>query len=139
MTVAGGAAALAILLVVLTSLGADGPEKSNAAQIRVGDRLFVQVVDALPKQPIKGVYPVELSGKLPLGFSYGRIQVVGLTPEAAEVRVREHLAMVLKDPVVSLTWYDPIAHGEPALRDRVTKLERELVELREAVEKLRKP
>jgi protein involved in polysaccharide export with SLBB domain len=142
MTFAGGAAVFAILLVVLTSPGADGPEKSDAAQIRAGDRLFVHVFDALPDRPIKGVYPVELSGKVPLG-AYGRVHVAGLTPEGAEVRVRDHLKQIIKNPVVSLTWYDPIAHGEgrgePALRDRITKLEKELIELREAVEKLRKP
>jgi hypothetical protein len=33
MTFAGGAAVFAILLVVLTSPGADGPEKSDAAQM----------------------------------------------------------------------------------------------------------
>jgi protein involved in polysaccharide export with SLBB domain len=139
MIVAGGTAALAIFLIVLTTPGADGPAKSDGAQIRAGDRLFLHVVDALPKQPIKGVYRVELSGKVPLGFVYGRVQVAGLTPEAAEKRVQEQLATLIKNPVVSLAWYDPVAHGEPALRERVSKLESELAELRAAVEKLRKP
>lgn len=96
---------------------------SDSAHIRVGDRLYVHVADTLPNQPIKGVYKVEPSGKVPLG-AYGRVLVAGLTPEAAEARVREHLASIIKNPSVSLTWYDPIAHGEQARTDRVTKQEK---------------
>lgn len=135
--VAGGATVLAVFLVGLTTLGADGPAK-NEAQIRVGDRLFLQVGDVLPNQPIKGVYRVEYSGKLPLGYSYGRVEVAGLTPEAAETRIRDQLKAIVKNPVVSLTWYDPVAHGAPGLTERVTKLEKEVTELRGLVDKLRK-
>ncbi len=156
--VAGAAIAWAALF--LASAGADDSAPDNIARIRAGDRLFLQVNTTLPGNPINGVYRVEPSGKVPLGPGYGRVQVSGLTPEQAEVKVREHLATIIKDPQVSLTWYDPVAHGsrrqgqapadrQPAgaeahrpqagdghvrdLLDRVSKLEREMEKLGEVL------
>jgi protein involved in polysaccharide export with SLBB domain len=120
---------LATLFLALAS--ADDSAKDNIARIRAGDRLYVHATKGLPNSPIaiKGVYKVEPSGKLPLGPGYERVQVTGLTPEEAEVKVRDSLAKFINKPSVSLTWYDPVAHGTLDLLDRVTKLEREVVEL----------
>jgi hypothetical protein len=107
-TIACGTVALAALW--LAPAGADDSAKDNIARIRAGDRLYLEVSDTLPGRPIKGVYQVEPSGKLPLGPGQGRVQVNGLTPEEAEVKVRDHLAKTIKDPAVLLTWHDPVAH-----------------------------
>jgi hypothetical protein len=134
---AGGVAALTVGWLVLSAPGADAPAKSG--QIKAGDRLSIQAANSLPNQPINGIYLVEPSGKVALGPIYGRVSVAGLDPEEAEARVRDHLTKLLKDPVVSITWYDPVIHGggEAALSDRVAKLEREVRELRDTVDKLR--
>jgi len=135
-----GSAALATLLFSLAAPGADEPAKRDTGRIRASDRLYLHVATEQGGEPIKGVYRVEPSGKVPLGF-YGRVQVAGLTPEDAEVKVREHLEKLENGPFrprVSLTWYDPVVHGKPALHDRVARLEKEVGELRDAVEKLRK-
>jgi hypothetical protein len=96
-------------------------------------------VSFLPDQPILGVYRVEASGKIPLGYSYGRVQVKGMTLEEAERAVREHLAAFIKNPQVSLTQYDPlILGGDSELERRVQHLEKEVRQLRAAVEGLRK-
>jgi protein involved in polysaccharide export with SLBB domain len=123
----------------LAPAGAEVCARDNIARIRAGDRLYLHVIDALPGNPIKGVYQVEPSGKLPLGPVYGRVEVTGLTPEEAEKKVRDHLAAILKDPMILLTWYDPVAHGSRDLSDRVTKLEREVEELRTALTKRGSP
>jgi hypothetical protein len=85
--------------------------KDSTGRIQIGDRLYIRVLNTLVGNPINGGYRVEPSGKVPLGPSYGRVQVNGLTPEEAEVKIRDHLAAMLRDPQVSLTWYDPVVHG----------------------------
>jgi len=99
-----------------TEKGGTGEKASTVdsiGRIKVGDRLYIRVPDALPNNPIQGGYRVEPSGKVPLGPSYGRVAVSGLTPEEAEAKIRDHLARLLRDrdPQVSVTWYDPVVHG----------------------------
>src|SRR5690348_2954682 len=109
----GGAACLALLALALAAPGADEPVKGATAKIRAGDRLYIQVDNALPYRPIGGVYRVEPSGKVPLGPAYGRALVAGLTLEEAEAKVGDHLKRVIARPMLSVTWYDPVAHGGP--------------------------
>jgi protein involved in polysaccharide export with SLBB domain len=134
-----------VVAVVIAGIGTgahlhsqDNPKKQDD-KIQAGDRLFLRVLSTVKDQPIVGIYRVEPSGKLPLGFSYGRVEVVGSTPEEAESRIKKHLSELLAlPPVVSVTRYDPIVHGEPELRTKIERLERELKELREMVDQLRK-
>jgi protein involved in polysaccharide export with SLBB domain len=134
--VAGGAFALAAL--ILASPSAGGSAQDNIARIRAGDRLHIRA-SSLPGNPINGVYKVEPSGKVPLGGPYGRFQITGLTPEDAEAKIRSHLAATLKDPQVSLTWYDPVAHGNKELLERVTKLEMQVEALQATLAKRKSP
>jgi hypothetical protein len=106
----------------------------KTARIRAGDRLHIRA-SSLPDHPINGVYKVEPSGKVPLGGPYGRVQIKGMTLEEAEAKVRNQVASMIKDPQVSLTWYDPIAHGNPELLERVTKLEKQVEVIRAALAK----
>jgi protein involved in polysaccharide export with SLBB domain len=140
MTVAGAAAALAISWAVLAAPGADGPAKADPSKIKAGDRLSIKASSTLPDQPINGLYLVEPSGKVALGPVYGRIAIAGLTLEDAEAHVRDQLARLIKEPQVSITLYDPVIHGggEACLSDRVSKLEKEVRELRDTVDRLRR-
>jgi protein involved in polysaccharide export with SLBB domain len=134
-----------VVAIVIAGIGTgaelrsqDNPKKQDD-KIQAGDRLFLRVLSTIPNQPIEGIYRVEPSGKLPLGFGYGRVEVVGSTPEEAESRIKKHLENLLAvPPTVLVTRYDPIVHGEPGLRTRIERLERELKELREVVDQLRK-
>lgn len=134
--VIGGAFALAALF--FASPGAGGFGQDNIARIRAGDRLHIRA-SSLPDNPINGVFKVEPSGKVPLGGPYGRVQVAGLTPEEAEAKIRSHLAATIKDPQVSLTWYDPVAHGDRELLERVARLEKQVESLQAALAKRKSP
>lgn len=59
---------------------------------------------ALPKQPIAGLYTVTLDGVVNLGFSYGPVNVGGLTPDDAQKVIRRHLSKILAgDPQVTVS------------------------------------
>lgn len=60
------------------------------------DSLAVYVSDALPQQPIQGLYPVDPDGTINLGFSYGTVQVVDQTVEGAKTAIDNHLKQVIK-------------------------------------------
>ena len=66
----------------------------------------------------------------------------GRLPEEAEATIAQYLQTILRDPRVSLTRYDAVVAGEsaqlPALDHRVQQLEKEVRELRSAIEKLQK-
>jgi RNA polymerase sigma factor (sigma-70 family) len=118
---------------------APAPDKSDT--IQVGDILVIRVNAPLPDQPIQGLYQVEPSGKVALGFSYGRVKIQGLSLEEAEVAVKAHLKALLKEPEVSLTRPVPAPGGEgtnPKLEHRLQQLEKEVRALRSAIDELRK-
>src|SRR6266542_2849535 len=47
------------------------------------DSIVIQVTNVPVEEPIAGLYRVEVDGSVDLGFSYGSVQVAGLTiPEA---------------------------------------------------------
>jgi polysaccharide export outer membrane protein len=60
------------------------------------DSLAIYVTDALPQQPIQGVYPVDPDGTINLGFSYGTVPVVDLTIDAAKAAIENHLKQIIK-------------------------------------------
>jgi protein involved in polysaccharide export with SLBB domain len=70
------------------------PPKTPYA-IGSGDVLFLNVVfERRPNASFHGVYPVEPAGTVLLGPAYGRIEVKGLSLEAAEQAIREHVKKV---------------------------------------------
>jgi RNA polymerase sigma factor (sigma-70 family) len=108
-------------------------------RIRPGDRLRVRVLNAIPDQPIDGVFRVEPGGTVALGPAYGRVQVKGQTLEEAEVTIRANLAKQLKDPRVSVTRDDPLPDERmQALERRVRQLEEEVRKLGNTVDELQK-
>jgi polysaccharide biosynthesis/export protein len=60
------------------------------------DVLAIQVTETLPQQPIGGLYTVEPSGTVNLGFTYGSVQVVDMTIEEAKAAIESHLRATLK-------------------------------------------
>ena len=67
------------------------------------DILLVRVAGALPDQPIGEPYSVDPEGKIDLGPSYGRVKVVGLTPDEAQAEIAQHLRQILESPQVSVS------------------------------------
>jgi len=71
--------------------------------IRTGDKLFIHAVGILADQPINDTYIVEPSGTVPLGPSYGRVKVEGMTFEAAEQTIQKKLKEDYLNPEVQVT------------------------------------
>ena len=67
------------------------------------DGLLIRVLGALPDQPIADAFAVDPEGKVDLGPSYGRVQVVGLTIDEAQAAIQKHLSQVLEQPQVSVS------------------------------------
>ena len=63
----------------------------------------IHATGTLPSESVRGTFLVEPSGKVALGPVYGRVEVQGLTLEAAEAVVRKHLSAWLKSTAVSVT------------------------------------
>jgi protein involved in polysaccharide export with SLBB domain len=64
------------------------------------DALQIQVANALPNEPISGVYVVEPEGTVNLGLSYGAVPVAGLTLEQARAAITGQVKRVLTTPQV---------------------------------------
>lgn len=71
---------------------------------RIGqnDALKIDVLGAMPKQPIHGLFNVENDGIVTLGPAYGVFRVLGLTVEEAEVEITRSLRLILSHPVVTV-------------------------------------
>jgi protein involved in polysaccharide export with SLBB domain len=68
------------------------------------DAIQVLVPQALPNQPIAGVFVVSPEGTINLGFSYGIVRVAGLTLEQLELAIRNQLRSIgLANPQVTVT------------------------------------
>jgi protein involved in polysaccharide export with SLBB domain len=80
------------------------PRQQEPVRIQPGDVLRITAPDGLPNQPISGAFRVEPEGTVSLGGDYGRARVANLTVAEAEVAIRQHLAAILKDPRVSVSW-----------------------------------
>ena len=68
------------------------------------DVLFLNSPNALERDPIQGLYPVEPDGTVNLGVSYGgTFKVVDLTTPEIEKRMTVHLQKTIKDITVSVS------------------------------------
>jgi protein involved in polysaccharide export with SLBB domain len=67
------------------------------------DLLQIRAARTLEDQPIDWFYRVEPDGQVPLGPSYGRVNVNGLTWEQAERKITEHLKKFVDHPEVQVT------------------------------------
>jgi hypothetical protein len=65
------------------------------------DLVLVEVLEAFPGRPISGERLIRPDGTIDLGF-YGDVQVAGLTPRQAKVKILKHLRKYLMDEVLGL-------------------------------------
>jgi polysaccharide export outer membrane protein len=72
-------------------------------QLKVLDVLAIRVQGTLPDEPIDGLYPVGPDGTVDLGFSNGRVRVVGMTVEQVEQAIEAHLRQSLTEPKVDVS------------------------------------
>ncbi len=78
-------------------------------KIDVLDTLSVQVANALPDQPIQGLYRVDPDGTIGLPPAYGSVKVKGLTPDEARTAIVRRLETVLRAPEVTVSLAEPAA------------------------------
>lgn len=67
------------------------------------DVLLVRATGTLPDQMIQDAYSVDPEGKIDLGPTYGRVQVVNLTVDEAQAEITKHLSRLLDSPEVSVS------------------------------------
>jgi polysaccharide biosynthesis/export protein len=72
-------------------------------RFEVADEAKISVLGTVPGAPIRGNYPIDTDGTLNLGYSYGKVRLIGMTEVEAAVALREHLLQHLRDPWVTLT------------------------------------
>ncbi len=87
-----------ILLIEGVKLVPKSPHK-----VETFDVLLVRVTGAFPDQPIDDAYSVDADGRINLGPTYGRIEVVGETIQEAEDKIRAELSKILASVDVSLS------------------------------------
>jgi RNA polymerase sigma factor (sigma-70 family) len=71
------------------------------ALIKPGDRLIIEVLEALPGRPISGIRVVRPDGTISLGF-YGDLKVAGLNRQEIKEKLIEHLRKYIIDEVLGL-------------------------------------
>ncbi len=64
------------------------------------DTIFVQVSNALEREPIAGLYVVETDGLVNLGTSYRSVRVIDLTIPEAKKAIETHLKDIIANPQV---------------------------------------
>ncbi len=72
--------------------------------IEPGQILLINASGTFDYAPILGLRVVEPSGTVPLGPAYGRVQVRGLSLEAAEKAIAKKLKEILQHPAVQVTF-----------------------------------
>jgi protein involved in polysaccharide export with SLBB domain len=83
--------------------------------IHPGMPLSINVAGALLDQPIDGVYSVEATGTVALGPAYGRVQVGGMTLEAAQAAIQKKLEEILSKPEVQVAFAGWQRENDPLL------------------------
>jgi protein involved in polysaccharide export with SLBB domain len=66
------------------------------------DSLLIQVTGTEAEKPIVGQFEVSSEGTVDLGFDYGEVGVVGLTPEQTANVIKLGLSRFLADPQVTV-------------------------------------
>jgi polysaccharide export outer membrane protein len=77
------------------------------------DAIVIDVTPTDPTKPISGMYVVDPEGTVNLGFSYGTVEVEGLTLKEAKGAIEKHLKALLKKPVVT------VALGQTGARQQI--------------------
>ncbi len=96
----------------------DGP----APVIEPPDLVLIEVLEALPGQPISGERLVRPDGTISLGF-YGDIHLAGLTLPEAKVKIVQHMRKFLPDDTLGLVHINPDT-GEPAIDPKTNTVKR---------------
>jgi polysaccharide export outer membrane protein len=82
--------------------------------------LLVKVTETLPEQPIEGAFTISPEGTIDLGYTYGSVNLAGLSLDQAQTAIRTHLSKLLRDPqvVVALAQFRGIqqTRGEHLVR-----------------------
>jgi RNA polymerase sigma factor (sigma-70 family) len=79
--------------------------KDGMPLIKVGDRLRIEVLEALPGRPLTGIRPVRTDGTISLDF-YGDLKVAGLTRREAKIALIQRMRKFLIDEVLGLLELD---------------------------------
>jgi serine/threonine protein kinase/protein involved in polysaccharide export with SLBB domain len=79
------------------------------------DLLCVRASGVLLDQPLDGFFLTEAEGTLPLGPAYGRVQVRGLTLDAAEKAIEKSLKRDFAKPLVQVTLPTELQGKTPAI------------------------
>lgn len=66
------------------------------------DVLSIQISGPVPEASVAATFPIEPGGVVNLGVDYGAVRVAGMTVEAAEVAIVQHLQKFLNEPRVSV-------------------------------------
>ena len=64
------------------------------------DTLLIKATDTLPGQPIEAAYTVAPEGTINLGYTYGTVNVAGLSLDQAQAAIRAHLCNICRNPQV---------------------------------------
>ncbi len=75
-------------------------------RLRTLDTIAINVMGTLQDEPIEGIFPIEPGGFVSLGFTYGRLQVAGMSVDEAQEAIRKHLLNYLKEPLVTASLAD---------------------------------
>jgi polysaccharide export outer membrane protein len=62
------------------------------------DALAIRATGTLPNSPIEGIYSVDTSGAVDLGFTYGTVSLYGQTLKEVKKTIEEHLKKRLQPP-----------------------------------------
>ncbi len=68
-----------------------------------GDSVMLTVSNTIPEEPIAGEFLIEAGGVIQLGFSYGSIEVAGMTVREAQNAIQMHLKNIVRDPRASIS------------------------------------
>jgi protein involved in polysaccharide export with SLBB domain len=77
-------------------------ERSANDIFQPADVIQITAPGAFQTAPIDGLFVVQSSGAVDLGYNYGAVRVAGLTRERAQLEIAKHLAATLKDPTVTV-------------------------------------
>jgi polysaccharide export outer membrane protein len=72
-------------------------------RLRTLDVVSIEARGVLDEAPIAGNFRVEPGGVVNLGYPYGQVRVVGLTPQQAADEIRAYLAERFNEPSVSVS------------------------------------